>query len=101
FSTNGGATFTTFSTQAIIQDGAYHLYHAELNVPGGATNLVIQACFSGSTNNNVNNNTFIDNIEIDAVIPEPATVASGLLGVLGVCWHQRRRLIRSVRWRRA
>jgi hypothetical protein len=34
-------------------------------------------------------------------VPEPTTIAGGLLGVLGLCWFQRRRLIRSVRLRRA
>ena len=35
----------------------------------------------------------IDNIQVNGVIvPEPATVAGGLLGVLGLCWFQRRRL---------
>jgi len=43
--------------------------------------------------------TQIDNIQLVAV-PEPATIAGGLLGVLGLCWHQRRRLIHSVRFRR-
>ena len=38
----------------------------------------------------------IDNIQINGtIVPEPATVAGGLLGVLGLCWHQRRRLIGS------
>jgi hypothetical protein len=35
------------------------------------------------------------------IIPEPATVAAGLLSVFGLCWFQRRRLIRSVRFRKA
>jgi hypothetical protein len=57
------------------------------------------------TNGNSNGNdlmTVIDNIRLDAttVVPEPTTIAGGLLGVLGLCWHQRRRLIRSVRFRR-
>jgi hypothetical protein len=50
-------------------------------------------------------------MQINAVVPEPATVAGGVLGVVGLCWHQRRRLIRSLlpsggcrtkagRWRR-
>jgi PEP-CTERM motif len=57
------------------------------------------------TNGNSNGNdlmTVIDNIRLDATtfVPEPTTIAGGLLGVLGLCWHQRRRLIRSVRFRR-
>jgi hypothetical protein len=50
-------------------------------------------------------------MQINAIVPEPATVVGGVLGVMGLCWHQRRRLIRSLlpsggsrteasRWRR-
>jgi hypothetical protein len=38
----------------------------------------------------------VDNFIITGV-PEPATVAGGLLAVLGLGWHQRRRLTRLVR----
>lgn len=55
--------------------------------------------FSGGNSNGQNLQTQVDNIQLVAV-PEPATIAGGLLGVLGLCWHQRRRLIRSVRFRR-
>ena len=49
------------------------------------------------TNGNSNGNdlmTVIDNIRLDATtfVPEPSTVAGGLLGVLGLCWFQRRRI---------
>jgi hypothetical protein len=58
---------------------------------------------NGQSNGNNADETVIDNIRLDAAtfVPEPATVAGGLFGVLGLCWFQRRRLIRSVRWRRA
>ncbi len=29
----------------------------------------------------------LDNIQINGTVPEPATVAGGLLGVLGLCWY--------------
>jgi hypothetical protein len=46
--------------------------------------------------------TAIDNIRLEGtVVPEPATVAGGLLCVFGLCWHQLRRLVRSPRLRRA
>jgi len=46
--------------------------------------------------------TAIDNIQLTAtILPEPATVAGGLLGLCGLCWHQRRRLVRSPRLQRA
>jgi hypothetical protein len=96
-----GVNFTNFQPlTAINQDGLYHLYTAGLTLPAGTTSIFIQFCFTGSRNDAVGNHTFIDNIEIDAIIPEPATVTGGLLGVLGLCWQQRRRLIRCVRLRR-
>jgi hypothetical protein len=55
--------------------------------------------FNGGQSNGNNIETLIDNIRLDAA-PEPATVVGGLLGVLGLCWFQRRRLIGSVRFRR-
>jgi hypothetical protein len=57
--------------------------------------------FTGGRSNGNDRQTVIDNIQLGGtVVPEPATVAGGLLGVLGLCWHQRRRLIRSVRLQR-
>ena len=47
--------------------------------------------FSGGQSNGNNRETAIDNIQLNAV-PEPSTVAGGLLGACGICWHQRRRL---------
>jgi hypothetical protein len=101
YSTNG-TTWTNFAIINNLQDfDQYTLQNFTL--PAGANNqstLFIQFCFNGSTNNAVQNHTFIDNIEVDAIIPEPATVTGGLLGVLGLSWHQRRRLTRCVRLRR-
>jgi hypothetical protein len=56
--------------------------------------------FNGGQSNGNNIETLIDNIRLDA-LPEPATVVGGLLGVLGLCWFQRRRLIGSMRFRRS
>ena len=49
---------------------------------------------NGQSNGNNADETVIDNIQLTAgaVIPEPATVAGGLLGVIGLCWFQRRRI---------
>jgi hypothetical protein len=58
-------------------------------------NLVLRMVFTGGTSNGNNPQTQIDNILIGGtIVPEPATVAGGLFGVLGLCWFQRRRLIR-------
>lgn len=41
-----------------------------------------------STNLNANPNVIFEG----TVVPEPATVIGGLLGLCGLCWHQRRRV---------
>ncbi len=95
-----GVSWTNFATFTDLQThGTYFVYDGQFDT-GGATSIYVQFCFTGSTNNAAGNHTYIDNIEINGVIPEPATVLGGMLGVLGLCWHQRRRLIRSVRFRR-
>ena len=67
----------------------------------GVPNLFVRLHFTNGQSNGSDLQNVIDNIQVNGVVvPEPATVAGGLLGVLGLCWHQRRRLIRSVRFRR-
>jgi hypothetical protein len=102
YSTNG-ATYTQF-VQFTNLRGFTTFTALTANLPVAANNqptLFIQFCFTGSTTNAAGNHTYLDNIQINAVVPEPTTVASGVLGVIGLCWHQRCRLIRSFRWRRA
>jgi hypothetical protein len=74
-------------------------------VPAAANNaplLVLRLQFTGGQSSGNNLQDTIDNVQINGtIVPEPATVAGGLLGVLGLCWHQRRRLIRHVRFRKA
>jgi hypothetical protein len=103
YSTNGGATFTVTpeGSVSIIRGGAYHLYTFDISGASNTANALIEVCFTGSTTNAGGNVTRLDNLQINAIIPEPATVASGVLGVMGLCWSQRRRLIRSLRWRRS
>jgi len=98
YSTNGGATFTVTpeGLVAINQDGLYHIYTFNISGAANTANSLIEVCFTGSTTNNGSNVTRLDNLQINAVVPEPATVASGVLGVIGLCWYQRRRLIRSL-----
>jgi hypothetical protein len=100
YSTDHGTTFTATGVQQIlVTAGTAQL--GTLVVPAGADNapgLVLRLVFTGGTSNGNNGETLIDNILIGGtIVPEPATVAGGLLGVLGLCWFQRRRLIRSVR----
>jgi hypothetical protein len=79
-----GSAITTFSNIAGV------------NGNGMTTNFVtFQLVFSNGSSNGQDLQTVIDNIQLTAgvVIPEPATVWGGLLGVCALCWHQRRRLI--------
>jgi hypothetical protein len=105
-STNGGLTFNTNLSGVIAlpqtgNNGAV----ITISIPAGTTlninNLVLRLLFTGGQSNGGNLQFQLDNIQIGGtIVPEPATVAAGLLGILGLCWHQRRRLIRSVRFRR-
>ena len=67
----------------------------------GVPNLFIRLHFLNGQSNGGDLQNVIDNIQVNGTaVPEPATVAGGLLGVLGLCWYQRRRLISAVRLRR-
>jgi hypothetical protein len=81
---------TTFATQ-----GPFMLGTGADNQP----TLFIEFCFTDVRDNDTHNNTFIDNIQITGV-PEPGTVIGGAMGVLGLCWSQRRRLFDFLRFRR-
>ena len=102
YSTDAGATFIADGTATMSTGGNFIVTFA---VPAGAndqTNLVLRLTFTGGQSNGNNDQTIIDNVQLNGtVVPEPATVVSGLLGVCGLCWHQRRRLLRSLRLRRA
>jgi hypothetical protein len=101
FSTDGGGTFATAGSTVIPNSGTIVVSQA---LPAAANNtplLTIRIELTGGQSNGANLQNVIDNILIGGtIVPEPATVAGGLLGVLGLCWLQRRRLIRSVRFRR-
>ncbi len=76
------------------------------NLDGNGTTfkfVTFTLTFSNGQSNGVDLQTVIDNIRLDAniVVPEPATVVGGLLGVFGLCWHQRGRLVRFLRLRPA
>ena len=101
YSTNG-TTFTDIGSAFALTTGANQLITSgTFNVPQ-QPGLILRLTFDGGQSNGNNRQTVIDNIQLNAtVIPEPATVVSGVLGFCGLCWHQRRRLIRSLRLRRA
>jgi len=102
-SSNGGATWTNASVVTDIpsSDGTIVLNNTLFGSTLGIPNLLVRLHFENGQSNGGNLQNVIDNIQVNGtVVPEPATVAGGLFGVLGLCWHQRRRLIRSVRFRR-
>jgi hypothetical protein len=67
----------------------------------GHSLVTVRLLFVNGASNGVDHQFQLDNITVGGtIVPEPATVAGGLLGVLGLCWFQRKRLIRSVRFRR-
>jgi hypothetical protein len=102
-STNGGLTFN-INLSAVIPLGSTPGAAIAFSIPAGTTlninNLALRLLFTGGQSNGTDLQFQLDNIQINGTVPEPATVAGGLLGVLGLCWFQRRRLIRAVRFRR-
>jgi hypothetical protein len=102
YSTNGGGSFTLFASAAIPNSGTIVVTGAVPVVANNAPLLMLRIELTGGQSNGTNLQNVMDNIQVNGtIVPEPATVAGGLLGVLGLCWHQRRRLIRSVRFRKA
>jgi hypothetical protein len=102
YSTNGGGTFTAGPSAPILNAGVQIITLAVPSAVDTQANVVLRMVFNGGTSMGNNLQTIIDNIQVTgSIVPEPATLGGGLLGVLGLCWHQRRRLIRSVRWRRS
>lgn len=99
-SNNGGASFTNITGTLTLTGTVF-----TITIPAGTTEhmnqLALRLLFTGGTSNGNDLQFSLDNLQISGTVPEPATVAAGLLGVLGLCWFQRRRLIRSVRFRRA
>ena len=96
YSTNGGGTFTTFGTDTIVGTPSSPQL-ISLLVPVAANNknlLAFRIFFTGGTGTSDSTEyTEFDNLQLTGtIVPEPATVAGGLLGVLGLCFHQRRRL---------
>jgi hypothetical protein len=102
YSTTGvGGPYTLFASDAALQTHtAYTVdsFNASALTLGAVdgisgSNLFFEFCFTGSTNNANGNDTFIDNIQVTAV-PEPSTYIGGLLGIVAICWYQRRWLTR-------
>ena len=103
YSLNGGVSFVTFGTATMltgVQPPISFTVPAAVNQFGGV--VIFRLTFSGGFSNGNDTQTVIDNIRLDGTfVPEPATVMGGLLGVFGLCWHQRRQLVRLLRLRPA
>jgi hypothetical protein len=102
-STDGGTTFAAITAVQFIPQGG--ILTLTFNIPSGTTAniplLVLRLQLAGGLSNGNDLQTLVDNIQVNgSIIPEPATVVGGLLGVLGLGWQQRRRLIDSLRLRR-
>jgi hypothetical protein len=107
YSFNGDTgPFTLNSTVTMptgLQPAASFTLNSAVNGNGMAVkNVTFRIVFSGGQSNGNDLQSVIDNIQLGGtVIPEPATVWGGLLGVCALCWHQRRRLIGFLPLRRA
>ncbi len=93
-------TFTRNLTGTLTLTGTVFTITLPSGTTVGINQLALRLLFTGGTSNGNDLQFSLDNLQINGTVPEPATVAGGLLGVLGLCWFQRRRLIRSVRFRR-
>ncbi len=103
YSLDGGVTFTDFGGLRTMSTGTQP--PISIPVPAAVNQfgfVTFRLTFSGGFSNGTDTQTVIDNIRLDGTfVPEPATVMGGLLGVFGLCWHQRRRLVRFLRLRPA
>src|SRR4030095_1226446 len=100
YGTNG-TTWTNFDTIAINQDGSFHIINDPLpddSTVNDHSTFFLQFCFSGASN--ASGHVFIDNIQVNAV-PEPSSYIGGLLGLVGLCWYQRRWFMRLLSSRSA
>jgi hypothetical protein len=101
YSTDGGGTFTAGPSSFISTAGVQIITLVVPSAVDTQANVILRMVFTGGTSMGNNLQTVVDNIQVNgSIVPEPATLGGGLLGVLGLFWHQRRRLIRAVRWRR-
>jgi hypothetical protein len=87
-----GVNFTNVGASTFIPSSGVHVF--TITIPAAVdhqASVILRLTFTGGTSQGQDLETVIDNIQLTGV-PEPATVGGGLLGVLGLCWHQRRRI---------
>ena len=98
-----GTTWTNFDNidLSLISDDLFHVITSNLpndNTVNDQSTFYLQFCFSGS--HDASGDVNIDNIQVNAV-PEPSSYIGGLLGIIGLCWYQRRRFMRLLSLRSA
>jgi len=102
YSINGGAFVAVTPTPVALLEGINTItYSSAVN---NQSSVTFRFVLSGiELASEPNRRTTIDNIQLNAAVavPEPATVAGGVLGVFGLFWHQRRRLFGLLRLRPA
>ena len=93
-----GFNFTNFATAAPPNSTTFQAFTFNVSAltHGNVDNqgfVILRWTFSGaSIAGGGTGFNMLDNIQVTAV-PEPATILGGLLGVAGLCFHQRRRLL--------
>jgi len=93
YSTDGGTIFTAAGSSVISTAGVQIITFVVPSAVDNQAGAVLRLVFTGGTSSGQNLQTIIDNIQLNgSIVPEPATLGGGLLGVLGLCWFQRRRL---------
>ncbi len=91
YSTSGGQT-GTIGTVTLNSTTTYQLASFDLSAINNL-NQQTSVTFTFTFPNGTGKFADFDNIQLNGTaVPEPATVVPGVLGVLGLCWHQRRRI---------
>lgn len=90
--TTSGGTSGTIGTVALASATNYQL--ASFTNLSPDLNNQTSVTFTFTFPNGTGNFADFDNIQVTGV-PEPTTLGAGVLGVLGLCWHQRRRLSKA------
>ena len=93
YSTDGGTTFTNAGPPKPTSTTFTTLSFNNLTGAENQASVIFRITISAAGGNHSQTVDF-DNIQLNgSEVPEPATVVGGLLGALGLCWHQRRRLL--------